>query len=154
MPNWCSNVITLSHRDGSMVDRAEGALKRGSFMAEFIPIGDPEDLYEGRLQKWGTKWDAVDANVERVNSNEINATFLTAWSPPIAAYKTLEDMGFRIYARYFEPGNGFCGMYRGGKNDHFEIPHQSQLIRGAIPAELDEEFSIISLMAPLDGGED
>jgi hypothetical protein len=42
MPNWCNNVLTLSHEDPAMIQRAKDALDRGEFLQEFIPV--PEEL--------------------------------------------------------------------------------------------------------------
>ena len=42
MPNWCNNVVTLSHEDPAMLERARAAFARGALLQEFIPC--PEDL--------------------------------------------------------------------------------------------------------------
>jgi hypothetical protein len=87
MPNWCNNVLTLTHEDPAMITRAKDALDRGEFLQEFIPVpeqlkivagcvGDPveqakleadtarnrEELgygnwYDFCVGEWGTKWD-------------------------------------------------------------------------------------------------
>ena len=55
MPNYCSNNLTLTHKDPAMIQRAYDALERGEFLSEFIPVpqalketmsgfhGDPEE---------------------------------------------------------------------------------------------------------------
>ena len=87
MPNYCSNYLTLTHKDPEMIVRAKDALERGEFLNEFIPV--PEDLkivagsvgdpveqakleadtksniekygygnwYDFCTNEWGTKWD-------------------------------------------------------------------------------------------------
>ncbi len=87
MPNWCNNVLTLTHEDPAMITRAKDALDRGEFLQEFIPVpeqlqivagcvGDPEEQakleadtarnreelgygnwYDFCVGEWGTKWD-------------------------------------------------------------------------------------------------
>jgi hypothetical protein len=42
MPNWCSNNLTLTHKDPAMITRAKEALNRGEFLQEFIPC--PQEL--------------------------------------------------------------------------------------------------------------
>lgn len=87
MPNWCNNVVEISHGSEKMMDRAVKAFNEGSFLNEFIPV--PEDLnitagcvgdadeqkaleakeqenlkkhgyknwYDFCVNEWGTKWD-------------------------------------------------------------------------------------------------
>ena len=42
MPNWCSNTLTITHEDPTMIVRAKAAFANGEFLNEFIPV--PEDL--------------------------------------------------------------------------------------------------------------
>ena len=87
MPNWCNNVVEISHGSEKMMDRVVKAFNEGSFLNEFIPV--PEDLnitagcvgdadeqkaleakeqenlkkhgyknwYDFCVNEWGTKWD-------------------------------------------------------------------------------------------------
>lgn len=38
MPNWCDNVLILTHDDPKMIVRAVRAFKKGEFLHEFIPV--------------------------------------------------------------------------------------------------------------------
>lgn len=38
MPNWCSNTITLKHKDSAQIDRAYRALQNETFLNEFLPV--------------------------------------------------------------------------------------------------------------------
>lgn len=90
MPNWCENVLEISHEDPRMMDRLEQASARGRILTEFIPC--PSELhitagrsgnaleqtkielqeqfnlkkfghknwYDWQVEKWGTKWDIGD----------------------------------------------------------------------------------------------
>jgi len=92
MPNWCQNVLTLTHENPEVIKRAESAFVNGKFLEEFIPT--PEELksddsttrggpnsekydklreqlldkygydswYHFRINEWGTKWDVGDAH--------------------------------------------------------------------------------------------
>lgn len=137
MPNWCENGITLRHADPAMIDRA---MNSEQLLTEFLPTpqelyhtvsggeehGDAahkaqqqanikrygfEDWYGWNLANWGTKWDFALENIDRPDPNTLTAGFCSAWSPPVKAYRRLEELGFEIEAYYFEFGNAFCGRY-------------------------------------------
>jgi hypothetical protein len=87
MPNWCNNVVELSHENPEMMARAVKSFNDGSFLNEFVPV--PADLqitagsfgdtpeqkalelqeqaniknhgyanwYDYCVNEWGTKWD-------------------------------------------------------------------------------------------------
>jgi hypothetical protein len=87
MPNWCNNVVELSHENPEMMARAVKSFNDGSFLNEFVPVpkelnivsgclGDiaeqealekqqEENLkkfgystwYDFCVNEWGTKWD-------------------------------------------------------------------------------------------------
>lgn len=57
MPNWCSNILTLTHTDSAEIKRAVDAFSRGNLMQEFYPC--PQDLL-----------DAVSGNVGPAGSPE------------------------------------------------------------------------------------
>lgn len=42
MPNWCNNVVEISHEDPAMMQRVKTSYLNGSFLNEFIPV--PKDL--------------------------------------------------------------------------------------------------------------
>ena len=46
MPNWCSNVLTLTHEDPAMLSRARKGFLAGKLLSEFLPC-PPELLDEG-----------------------------------------------------------------------------------------------------------
>ena len=87
MPNWCNNIVELSHENPEMMERAVKSFNDGSFLNEFVPV--PKDLqitagsfgdtpeqkalelqeaankekhgyanwYDYCVNEWGTKWD-------------------------------------------------------------------------------------------------
>ena len=94
MPNWCNNVLELTHEDPAMLVRADKALREGKFLEEFIPVpkslhivagcvGDPDEQkkleeataqnlvdhgygnwYDFCVNEWGTKWDVGGDGIE------------------------------------------------------------------------------------------
>ena len=81
------------------------------------------------------------------DSNFLSASFDTAWSPPIAFYERLQELGFVVRAYYFEPGMGFCGIWNDGDDQFYNIEGNSEWVMNNIPHELDYEFGISENMA-------
>jgi hypothetical protein len=171
MPNWCFNGVTLRHKDPAMIDRAQHS---EGLLMEFLPTPQAlrdtvsgsvsenkraeheaqqarnleqygaKDWYDWNIANWGTKWDVTLENVDRVDEYTLNAAFDSAWSPPIEAYRRLEDMGFEIEAKFYEPGMAFVGTYD-TENGEFSIDisgFTSDTVREAIGEELDDYFGI------------
>lgn len=100
--------------------------------------------YDFCVNEWGTKWDvgADGAEAQDINGGLI-LSFDSAWSPPVTAYEKLLDMGFRIYATYYESGMCFCGIWDNGDDIYFEYGSMSAAeARDEIPVELDEAYGI------------
>jgi len=170
MPNWCSNGLTLTHKDPAMIDRVikgkEGLLQ------EFIPcpqdltdtvsgyVGDEQEAleakqaanrekygyatwYDHNVAEWGTKWDVSADSIERVDANTVQMSFDSAWAPPTNAYEKLMALGFEVEATYYEPGMAFCGRWDNGHDDYFEYGGMTaDEIEATLPKELDEEYGI------------
>ncbi len=150
MPNWCDNVIRISHEDPAMIDRVVKGQE--SLFMEFFPtpqqlldttsghFGDEDkqralevqqqnnikqfghkDWYYWNIANWGVKWDIELEDIHRPNDNTLEAHFYSAWRSPDEAYVKLCAMGFRIDAMYNEPGMGFCGKFIGDKNNHYDV---------------------------------
>jgi hypothetical protein len=49
MPNWCNNVIELTHEDPAMIERAKKAFVDGRFLEEFIPVPESLQIVAGRV---------------------------------------------------------------------------------------------------------
>lgn len=183
MPNWTSNGLTLKHADPAMIDRAQhckGLLME--FLPTPAPLietvsgwfGDTDrqaeleaqrarnvaqygspDWYDWNVKHWGTKWDFEFDSVERVDDNTLTARFDSAWSPPIEAYEKLEELGFEIDAKYYEPGMCFVGTYVTGLGEcTFNYTAGAQDVRDEVGEELDDFFGISESMAEYDEEED
>ena len=84
MPNWCQNIVTLTHKDAGQIQRVKKAFEQGELLQEFAPVPEAlkitsspgtDDaaltaLYEANQAEygystwydycvgvWGTKWD-------------------------------------------------------------------------------------------------
>ena len=60
--------------------------------------GKNDNWYDWRIKNWGTKWNAMDVDVN-VTDIGITYNFSTAWSPPL-----------KFMMAYFEGGCDFCGV--------------------------------------------
>ena len=105
--------------------------------------------YDFCVSEWGTKWDVGgDGAVPHDIDGGIMISFDSAWSPPIAAYEKLTEMGFEIRAFYHESGMCFAGIWEDGFDDYYEFSDMNSLeVADTLPAELDEMFCISEQMA-------
>ncbi|CAB4129269.1 hypothetical protein UFOVP112_367 [uncultured Caudovirales phage] len=172
MPNWCGNTLTITHEDPAMIVRANTAFANSSFLAEFIPIPaglkdtispnrDAEqanalreqygytDWYDFCVNEWGTKWDVGDSQgIQTWDDHELIVYFDSAWAPPIAAYEKLMDLGFTVYATYYEPGSAFAGIWEDGNDDYYDLSGMdSGDVKQQLPPDLDDSFGISESMA-------
>lgn len=71
MPNWCNNVVTISHNDPAQIKRVMDAFQNGALFNEFVPVPaallDPRAaVYKGLAGNGKDENDAVRAeNRER-----------------------------------------------------------------------------------------
>jgi hypothetical protein len=149
MPNWCGNTLTITHEDSEMIVRAKAAFAEGCFLNKFIPNPAGEWDYDWSVANWGTKWDVGDDNgIQTWDDHELVVYFDSAWSPPITAYEKLMELGFSVYATYYEPGCAFAGIYEDGNDDHYDLSEMdSGDVQQQLPQELDESFGISESMA-------
>lgn len=143
-PNWCSNYLTISHKDPAMISRAKKAFEEGAFFNEFVPL--PEDQkdnwYDWHCNNWGTKWDIANPFITCEEKGCITVAFDTAWSPPIEFYRKIEEQGFDVDATYHECGMGFLGEYANGNDDCYEYDFTDQNWRDNIPEHLIQDFNL------------
>ena len=105
--------------------------------------------YDFCVNEWGTKWDIGGDGAEALDiDGGLSFSFDSAWSPPLAAYEKLMDLGFRIRAMYHECGMCFAGIWDNGDDDYYEYSDMnSQEVADTLPTELDEAFCISESMA-------
>lgn len=111
--------------------------------------------YDWCVDNWGTKWDVNgdEGNAEETDPNIASLYFDSAWSPPIAFYNAMCDMGWEITAYYFEPGMNFCGVFDNGDDDYIEIEGDSSWVEENVPKEINEMFGISDMMADFEDEE-
>jgi hypothetical protein len=104
--------------------------------------------YDWSIANWGTKWDISLDSVDNPDANTVTASFESAWSPPIAAYERLMELGFEIEAFYYEPGMQYVGKWADGVDEYYELGGEdSSTVRESIGEELDDYFCISESMA-------
>lgn len=148
MPNWCSNSLTLTHTDPTMIDKAVAGFTEGKLLETLVPY-EGEWNYDWCVANWGTKWDVGgDNGYIRPNPNTLKISFDSAWAPPTEAYRAMEELGFEVKAMYYEPGMAFAGLYEDGSDDYYEYSDMNAAeVADTLPTELDEEFGISDQMA-------
>ena len=112
--------------------------------AKNIELHGYGNWYDFCVNEWGTKWDVgADGQRNEIVGNTFNASFESAWGPPIQAYEKLEGLGFTVSAYYYEPGMAFCGVFSEGVDDYFDIGGMSSAdVADLLPDVLDEMFGI------------
>lgn len=105
------------------------------------------DWYSWNVNKWGTKWEVCEPCVVRVSDKVLSCSFDTAWSPPVAFYEKMAELGFIVQAYYYEPGMAFCGSWDEGEDYFYEIEGNSDWVKENIPHEIDQAFCISQGMA-------
>ena len=169
MPNWCSNVVVLSHKDRSMLEKVQAGLKGDGMMSAFLPVPaelanadapnrsdntdalvekyGAADWYTWCVRNWGTKWDVTSNSVQFIG-DDLEFYFDSAWAPPIQFYEHLQELGFLVDAKYYEPGMCFAGTYYDGIDECYEYSNMSSdEIQAELPKELDEFFCISESVA-------
>lgn len=110
-----------------------------------------KNWYDWAVEEWGTKWDITSAENGEPSLSEdglsVQFSFMSAWSPPVAFYEKMEELGFEVDAFYYEPGMGFCGRYTNGADDYYELRGSADEVEQQIPEEIDEMFAIVENMA-------
>jgi hypothetical protein len=105
--------------------------------------------YDWCVNEWGTKWDVGGSSgIQTWDDHELVVYFDSAWSPPIAAYEKLLDLGFTVYATYYEPGCAYAGIFEDGLDDYYDLSDlDSGDVKQQLPPELDDSFGISESMA-------
>lgn len=141
MPNWCNNVVSITHSDPEKLRALVEAVNAKRFLNSVIPVpqelidtvaGFPgEDLREAHeaqeranlekygvknwydfcVSRWGTKWDVDTYDPVEFDPAGVTFGFDSAWSPPTGVYEALVEDGFSVTGFYYEPGMAFAGKW-------------------------------------------
>lgn len=165
MPDWVHNHLSLKHDDQRVLHIAISAWNMNKFFATLIPEPvelttkttppDPSEDYRKdmellnwRLSNWGTKWDIDnEAQIIPSDADSFKVSFGSAWTPPLAAYQRLSELGFQIEASYFSPDKRTVGCLSSedGYVDQFIEEWSEKWLMSNILPKLIEDFELIEL---------
>ena len=115
MPNWCDNQVEVSHPRTKKMRRLIGYIEADALCYSFAPYPNGEWNYDWCVANWSTKWDIGDADIFDGNTNFIEFSFSSAWSPPINIFSKMKEQGYYVKARYAEPGLDYAGIWQDGE---------------------------------------
>ena len=113
MPNWCANELHIVG-DEKVVKKFLKAVKdkKEDLLISFeklCPISDPENWYNERIAKWGTKWEPCGFTVYQDDPDHYVIGMSTAWDSPAGVLpvwaKKFPQLEFLMMS--FEGGCGF-----------------------------------------------
>lgn len=152
MPNWCSNVVTISHEDKEKIDILEKEFSKDNENCKPFTLLRPmpdeykegDSWYMWNVTNWGTKWEPSVGDVTRVDDNTLTVIMDTAWSPPVTLYEYMEsDLDYTIEAYYEECGMAFCGQFTDGFDECYEYGGMSaDELEDNLPPEINEHFGL------------
>jgi hypothetical protein len=131
---------------GDNDEQKELEVKRADNLAKY----GYADWYDYCVNEWGTKWDVggKEDQYTQLSDEQVILYFDSAWSPPIKAYRQMEELGFRIDAMYYESGMRFCGIYSSDDGDfYYDVPDNSDAVERLIPTAIDQAFAISENMS-------
>jgi hypothetical protein len=151
---FCEQVIPVPEdllRDGTSSFGGPDAELNDQIRAENRERYGYDSWFEFCTAKWGTKWD-ISNNGETAEVDEdglgFSGSFETAWSPPLGIVQALEQQGYEVVLRYYEPGMCFVGKWEAGYDEYYEYGGEtSATVRQAIGDDLDDFFGISESMA-------
>jgi hypothetical protein len=129
---------------GRVSDEAEQA-KLEADTARNVEVYGYGNWYDYCVNEWGTKWDVGAEGYEvEVENGRLTMSFDSAWSPPIAAYEKLMELGFEVRAYYYESGMCFAGIWDDGCDDFYDLSQcrNADEMEDLLPTVLDEMFCI------------
>ena len=109
-----------------------------------------DNWYDYCVNEWGTKWDVGGDGMiaDVLEDGRLAMSFDSAWSPPIAFYEKMLDLGFSVRAYYYESGMCFAGIWEDGIDDFYDMSdcRDAQEVEDTLPTVLDEMFCISEYM--------
>lgn len=116
MPNWCDNKLIIK---GSQEDFQKFYSEHKNLdFNKILPIPTENvDLFNYRINTWGTKWNASDVVWE-----DNIVYFHTAWTPSIPIILQLASLypSLSFYYAYYECGNQLAGyVYKDDFLNHY-----------------------------------
>jgi len=150
---FCEQVIPVPEdlmRDGSSSFGGENSETYDLIRAENRERYGYESWFEFCTDQWGTKWDISVYQPADLDEDGLGfaGCFETAWGPPLGVVQALEQQGYDVVLRYYEPGMCFVGKWEAGYDECYEYGGEtSSTVRQAIGDDLDDFFGISESMA-------
>jgi len=150
---FCEQVIPVPEtlmREGTSSFGGPNAEAYDQIRAENRERHGYESWFEFCTAQWGTKWD-ISNNGETADLDEdglgFAGSFETAWAPPLGVVRALEQQGYEVVLRYYEPGMCFVGKWEAEYDECYEYSgEKSSTVRQAIGDDLDDFFGISESM--------
>ena len=150
---FCEQVIPVPLdlvREGTSSFGGDNAEAYDQTRAENRERHGYESWYDFCVDQWGTKWDIFN-NGESADVDEdglgFAGCFETAWAPPLGIVRALEQQGYEVVLRYYEPGMCFVGKWEAGFDECYEYSKEtSSTVRQAIGDDLDDFFGVSESM--------
>ena len=116
--------------------------------ANLKKFGSP-DWYEWNCKNYGSKWSDFDGVFGQISDNEINATFMSAWSPIGEGIRNVSKQfpTLDFVLSYDEGGMAFCGGYAFRNGEIFadiEGEYPSMTVEQSENGEYDEFYEQVS----------
>ena len=116
--------------------------------ANLKKFGSP-DWYEWNCKNYGSKWSEFDGMFGQISDNEINATFMSAWSPIGEGIRNVSKQfpTLDFVLSYDEGGMAFCGGYAFRNGEIFadiEGVYPSMTVEQSENEEYDEFYEQVS----------
>ena len=151
---FCNAVIPvpeeLMNPETTTWGHGEDEAKRQALREQLTEKYGFQSWYDFCVARWGTKWDVGGDTHAQLHDDELgfDASFESAWAPPVGVYEALVDQGFEVTAYYYEPGMQFVGKWEDGDDEYYEYGGAtSDTIREVIGSELDDYFGISEELA-------
>ena len=145
---FCSAVIPTPKELTDTVAGYPGEDQRAAHEAQMksnLEKYGAKDWYDFQTSRWGTKWDVGgEAQADIADDGKsFNASFDSAWSPPLGVYEELVEQGYTVRAYYYESGMAYAGVWEDGCDDYYELGNMSaDEVEQQLPKDLDEMFCI------------
>jgi len=128
-------------------EEAQKELERKT--AENVEKYGAGNWYDFCVNRWGTKWDVGGEGQADIADDglSMNASFDSAWAPPVGIYEELVNQGYTVRAFYYEPGMAFAGVYDNGSDEYLDLGGMTAAeVEAVIDSDLDECMGITESM--------
>lgn len=156
MPNYCSNVLSISHPDATLIQKVKE--NKDKLFEFFIPVPNEvkhsnpnilsEEEYSFRCKNWGTKWDVIETFIveEESDANTLKMTFDTAWTPPIPLMSFIEEQGYKVHLLAVDECLEWLVEYKDHSYEEYSMDGIDSGNVGEVYPIFDKEFSLTEML--------